>query len=130
MKNGYRLVDKDMLSDNHFPIQVVFNSISSKLFIETISPLAYGIGFGVDYGACLFANDLDEYEIAMRGTFDGVEFGLHNGEEVLVDYQTFYYYLRKACESHVKEFNDDDKKIKMILKRVEVQFNIEPDDRP
>jgi len=125
MKNGYRLLEKDMLAENHFPIQAIFNSISGSLFIETISSLVHGIGFGVEYGACIFSNDLDEYEIASREeVLDGVEFGLHNGEEVVVNYQTFYYYLRKACESYVEEFPDDKEKTKVILKSVVDRFNL------
>ena len=125
MKREYRLVDNDMLSDKHFPIRAVFNSISDASFVETISSLTEGVGFGVEYGACIFPSDLDEFEIAARGTFDGVEFGLHNGEEVVVDYQTFYYYLTKVCGCYIEDIPWDKDKIEKILEKVKKRFNLQ-----
>ena len=124
MIRKYRLNDSDLLSDKHFPISDVFNLISDKSFVETISPLSEGVGFGVEYGACTFSGDLDEFDIATRGTFNGVEFGLHNGEEIIVDYQTFHYYLKKACECYVEDFPDDKEKIEEILEKVREKFNL------
>ena len=87
MKRDFRIDKSDLLNNNHFPIKAVFNSIPDSTFVRTITPLSEGIGFGVEYGACIFPNDLDDYDIATQGTFDGVQFGLHNGEEITVDYQ-------------------------------------------
>ena len=124
MKKEYRLIDKDMLSDKHFPIKAIFNSISDNLFVDTISPLAKGIGFGAEYGACIFSSDLDEYEIAKRGVFEGVEFGLHNREGIIVDYQSFYYYLNKVCQYYVEDFPQDKEKIEKILQKIKEKFNL------
>ena len=124
MKRQYRLVDADMLNTDHFPIRAVFNSISDNSFIKTISSLAEGIGFGVEYGACTLPADLDEFEIATRGTFDGVEFGLHNGDEIIVDYKTFYYYLNTACECYKKDFPNDREEIDEILEKVRAKFGL------
>ncbi len=122
MKKDFRLIDEDMLNHKHFPIKAIFNSIPDSSFVRTITPLGDGIGFGVDYGACLFPSDLDEYDIAKTGTFDGIQFGLHNGEEVVVDYQTFYDYLNKACEVYLENFPQDTEKISNILAKVKQKF--------
>jgi len=124
MKREYRLTDKDMLSDNHFPIKAVFNSISDSSFVSTLKPLGDGIGFGVEYGACIFPSDLDEYDIATSGTFDGVQFGLHNGEDVVIDLSTFYAYLKKVCAVYVEDFPQDSEKINEILSKVKQRFNL------
>lgn len=68
------MLDKDMLSDDRF--------------IRVLEGISKGRGFGENYGACVFPDDLDEYDLAISGTFDGVEFGLHSGEEILIDYKT------------------------------------------
>ncbi|HHV09430.1 MAG TPA: hypothetical protein GXX75_04005 [Clostridiales bacterium] len=124
MKKDFRLNDSDMLNSSHFPIKAIFNSISDNTFVRSITPLSEGIGFGVEYGVCIFPNDLDDYDIATLGTFDGVQFGLHNGEEVTVDNETFYYYLNKACESYLEAHPQDKNSIETILQKVKVNLKI------
>ena len=67
---------------------------------------------------------MDEYEIASRGGFDGVEFGLHNGEEVVVDHATFYYYLQKSCDVYLSEYPQDKEVITSLLQKVKDRFDI------
>ena len=117
MKRDFRITEKDMLDTRHFPISAIFNSIPDDTFIRTITPLGDGSGFGVEYGACVFPNDLDEYEITTSGIFEGVQFGLHNGEEIVVDYPTFYYYLDIVCSIYLEDYPKDSEKIKEILSK-------------
>ena len=124
MKRDFRLTDKYMLDVKHFPIRAIFNSIPDNSFVKTIMPLGEGIGFGVEYGACIFPSDLDEYDIATIGTFDGVQFGLHNGEDVIIDYQVFYYYLNKVCIAYLEDFPQDNAIIKDILIKVKRRFQL------
>jgi len=124
MKRDYRLSDNDMLSTDHFPIKAIFNSISDRAFVETLNPLCQGIGFGVEYGACVFYNDLDEYDKTTMEKFDGVEFGLHDGQEIVVDYKTFYYYLQKACMAYLEDFPENREKLSEILEKVKQQLNL------
>ena len=124
MKREFRLTDKDILSLDHFPIKAVFNSIPDRLFIETISSLCQGIGFGVEYGSCLFYSDLDEYDKSFIELFDGVRFELHNGEEIEIDNGTFYYYLQKVCLTFIEDYPEKSEKIFEILKKVKQQLRL------
>ena len=116
MKRLDLLTEKDLLSDSHYPVQVVFNDVYADQFSDTIiNYVVRGHGFGTEYGACVFPDDLDEYDIVTGGKFHGVEFGLHNGEEILLDYDTFFYYLKKVCKRYLIEKPDEKEAIRAAL---------------
>ncbi|MBC1499829.1 hypothetical protein HB943_04375 [Listeria weihenstephanensis] len=104
MKKEAWLKGTDLLDSSHYPVQGVFNMICDNRFIKIIGYISEGVGFGEEYGACMFPRDLDEYDIANGEGFDGVEFGLHSGEESVLDYQTFYIYLKKTCENYTEKY--------------------------
>ena len=117
MKRLRKLNENDLLNKSHFPVQALFNELYEEEFLDTVvSYISKGHGFGAEYGSCVFPNDLDEYEIATRGTFDGVEFGLHNGEEILLDYDTFYRYLKIVCERYLDDNPEDVEALNAALK--------------
>jgi len=124
MRRAYRIIENDSLDENHFPVIAVFNEIANEYFVETISSLAEGIGFGVNYGRCFFKRDFEESGISIDENFDGVEFGLHNGEEIVVDYKTLFYYLNLACKSHIEDFPQDREEVEKILRKVKERFNL------
>ena len=124
MKKILWLTEKDMLSYDHFPIIAIFNLIPNKLFIETISSLCQGIGFGVDYGNCFFYNDLDGYDKMFTEAYDGVRFKLHDGEEVIIDNDTFYYYLQKVCMNYLEDYSENSKQVFEILQKVKQQLKL------
>ena len=51
------------------------------MFKQVIERLSKNKGFFDEYGACLFWEDLDDYDREITPYYDGVEFGLHSGEE-------------------------------------------------
>lgn len=115
MKREFRLKEIDLLKSEHFPVQAIFNMVSDDRFIQVIKSISEGHGFGENYGACVFPDDLDEYEIATRGVLKGVEFGLHNGETVILDYQMLYYYLEKVCNGYIEDFPQKKEDIDRML---------------
>ncbi|MBC1232567.1 ribonuclease toxin immunity protein CdiI [Listeria booriae] len=124
MKNETWLKDADLLDSSHYPVQAVFNMISDSRFTNIIGYISEGIGFGEEYGACTFPEDLDEYDIANGEGFDGVEFGLHSGEEIILDYQTLYIYLNKACENYIEKHPEANTQIQEYLEKYKKKYNI------
>ena len=92
---GEYLLDKD-----HLPI-IIINEIRNTGFRRTLEHLSQGIGFGVNGGTCTFPEDLDEYAIANGEMFDGVHLFFCSGDEIILSYETFYYYLKIACYNQV-----------------------------
>ena len=58
------LVDREpyLISRKHEPIKMIFNLVKDEDFIQVLENLSNKIGFGVDCGACLFPESLDEYD--------------------------------------------------------------------
>jgi hypothetical protein len=124
MKREFRLTEEDLLSEEHFPVMAVFDMIPDNRFVKTIKCISEGHGFGENYGACTFPADLDEYDIATIGTLNGVEFGLHNGQEITLDYNTFYCYLKKVCVNYIQDFPEDANEISNLLLKFKTLFMI------
>ena len=130
MEISYLLKKEDLLNSQHFPVQVAFNdphTITHFLKI-VINAISKGHGFGINYGACTFPDDLDEYEIVTRGNLEGIEFGLYSGTEIIIDYKTFYYYLKLACDRYLKTHRKDKKEIYKALREYCDRFNVNPGD--
>lgn len=125
MKRDFRLYDQNMLDKEHFPVQAVFNMISDERFIQIIEGISEGRGFGENFGACVFPDDLDEYDIATGGMFEGVEFGLHSGEEVVIDYVTLYKYLQIITSSFIEDYPDKQEILHKLLNKYKQKYNIE-----
>lgn len=101
MKN-FRLNEDELLDKSHLPVLMIMNMISEKRFLTVLEAISKGNGFGEEYGACTLPDDLDEFDKANGEELDGVEFGLYSGEEIVIDFQTFYYYLKIACDKYLK----------------------------
>jgi len=110
--------ESDLLTETHYPIYAFFNIIPENDFIEVCENFSKGIGRGIEFAVCLFPNDID----IPSEKFDGVEFSLHSGEEVVIDYSTFYFYLKKACERYLHLHNSDKEKLISLLEKIKQKF--------
>lgn len=102
MKNC-RLNENELLNKSHLPVLMIMNMIDEKRFLTVLEAISKGNGFGEEYGVCTLPDDLDEFDKANGEELDGVEFGLYNGEEVVIDFKTFYYYLNIICDKYIKK---------------------------
>lgn len=101
----------DLQEEEYYPIYVFFNSINKNKFLKVCENFSKGIGQGIEVAVCLFLDDVV-----------GVEFSLQSGEEVVVDYSTFCWYLNKACERYVMLCPADNEKIKEYLEIIKFKF--------
>ena len=100
--NNCRLNEDELLDKSHLPVLMIMNMIGEKRFLTVLEAISKGNGFGEDYGACTLPDDLDEFDKANGEELDGVEFGLYSGEEIVIDFQTFYYYLKILCDKYLE----------------------------
>ncbi len=98
-----RLNEEVLLDKNHLPVLMILNAINEGRFLGVLEAISKGIGFGVESGACTFPDDLDEFDKANEVELSGIEFGLYSGEEVVIDYQTLYYYLKNLCDKYIEK---------------------------
>ena len=118
--------EKYLLDETHVPM-IIINEIRNTGFMRTLEHLSQGIGFGVNGGVCTFPGDLDEYDIANGEMFEGVNLYICTGEEIVLSYETFYYYLKIACYNRVKYYGDDKALVDTYLKAYREKFNIKDD---
>ena len=116
MVNKFRIEDTELLNKSHFPVKALFDMVSDARFIKVIEGISKGVGFGENYGACVFWDDLDEHDKENIERYEGAEFGLNNGEEITIGHQDLFYYLKIVCEKYCKEFPENSQRINMILK--------------
>jgi hypothetical protein len=119
MKRDFRLLETDQLKNNHFPIIAFFNAIPDHDYIDVLEQLSLGVGGGYNDVVCLFPEDLDPGE----EKFEGVMFSLFN-EEVIVDYQTFYYYLRMASMVYLEDNFSNKEIVEDLLKSIKKKYHL------
>ncbi|WP_353853779.1 ribonuclease toxin immunity protein CdiI [Bacillus sp. Bos-x628] len=119
-----KILESQMLRDEHFPVVAFFNAITDDSFVKIIQHLSTGVGYGINAVDCTFSNDLE----ADEEPFQGVMFALHD-EEIIVDYQTFYYYLEQACNTYIKEYPQDEKIISKILRKIVEKYSLTGDEQ-
>lgn len=115
MKNC-RLNEDELLDKSHLPVLMIMNMISEKRFLIVLEAISKGNGFGEDYGVCTFPDDLDEFDKANGEELDGVEFGLYSGGEIVIDFQTFYHYLKIICAKFLKTNSEQTNRVNALLK--------------
>lgn len=124
LKNKFRIEDEELLDEGHFPVKALFNMVSDSRFIEIAEGISKGTGFGENYGACVFWNDLDDYDKANTLPYEGCEFGLHSGEEVIIGYQDLFYYLTIVCKKYCEEFPEKAGRVNEILNDYKLRYHI------
>ena len=82
--------------------------MSDERFENVIYGLCNKKGFGENYGACVFWDDLDDYDKTNTEYYEGAEFGLHNGDEVIVSLKDLLYYLNIVCEKYCEHHCNKD----------------------
>lgn len=124
MINKFRIEDNELLDKGHFPVKALFDMVSDSRFIEVIEGVSKGMGFGENYGACVFWEDLDDYDKENTPQYEGCEFGLHNGEEVVIGYRELFYYLTIICKKYCEKFPEKEKKVNAILNEYKLKYRI------
>ena len=120
----FRIENSELLDKCHLPVMIVFNMVSDSRFIKVLEGLSNGMGFGENYGACVFWNDLDDYDKANTPHYEGSEFGINSGEEVIISYQDLFYYLTIICKKYCLEFPEQTKEINEILNNYKLRYEI------
>lgn len=115
MNKQFRIEEDELLKTNHYPVKVLFDMVSDRRFKKVIFGISNGIGFGENYGACVFWNDLDDYDKTNTEIYDGAEFGLNNGEEVIITSKELFYYLNVICKKYCDDYPDERVEVMNIL---------------
>ena len=108
MDKKYRIEENELLSSNHYPVKVLFDMVSDTRFEKVLYGLCNKQGFGENYGACVFWDDLDDYDKTNTDFYEGAEFGLNNGDEVIISLKELLYYLNIVSNKYSEEYGNKD----------------------
>lgn len=122
MVREFRINEDELLNKEHFPVKALFDMVSKERFYKVIRGISQGKGFGENYGACIFWNDLDDFDKSTIEKYEGVEFGLHNGDEIIIDYNDLYYYLKLVCSKFIEDYPDQKEEIELLLEDYKNKF--------
>ena len=111
MARTFRIEEEELLSIAHFPVKALFDMVPDSCFKSTIKYISNNSGCGENYGACVFWNDLDDYDKQNTPFYDGAEFGLHNGDEVIISTKELLYYLNLICKKYCEDHPEDNVEI-------------------
>lgn len=118
----FRINENELLNRKQFPVKALFDMVSNERFIKVIRGISQGVGFGENYGACVFWNDLDEYDKSNTDKYEGAEFGLHNGEEIIINYDDLYHYLKIVCNKFIEDYPEQKDETELILSDYKKKF--------
>ncbi|WP_246362217.1 ribonuclease toxin immunity protein CdiI [Paenibacillus alba] len=111
------MTEAELLSPQDFPVKTFFNAIPDYNFETVIQQMVLGIGSGFNATGCLFPDDLDPHE----EKFEGIMFYLHK-EEVILDYETFYFYLIKACRIYVGDSSIQKEIVYSLVEKIKEKY--------
>ena len=117
MSRKFRIEDNELLDQSHYPVKAVFNMVNDERFEKVILGVCNNIGFGENYGACIFWDDLDDYDKAYTEFYEGAEFGLHSGEEIIITPKELLCYLNLICKKYCQDYLKNQEE---ILKWLEI----------
>lgn len=81
--------------------------------------MSLGIGTGMNDVDCSFPDDVEEYE----EKFNGVKFSLL-AEEVILSYDTFYYYLNRACQIYLNAYPDERREVELYANAIKDKYSL------
>lgn len=124
MNDDFRIEENELIDQKHYPVKVLFDMVSDDRLKKVILGICNNIGFGENYGACIFWDDLDDYDKTNIKYYEGAEFGLNNGEEVIISYKELFYYLKIVCKKYCKNHPSDKKEIEQWLKNYQYKYDL------
>ncbi len=116
----FDLLVSDIKNKKLYPMINFLDSLANRSdFVKYVDSITKGYGLGLEgVTSCTFPTDQDEYEISHGMGFEnGIMFTLFEEEEVVVDIDTFWKYLRMACEAYWQEHPEDKETLQSYLAR-------------
>ena len=124
MKNRFRIETEELLNESHYPVKALFDMVSDIRFVQVLEGITNGIGFGENYGACVFWNELDDYDKQHLEKYEGAEFGLHSGEEIIIGYRDLLYYLNIICRGYCDDFPEEKERVNKLLGNYKLKYEV------
>ncbi|MFC4258572.1 ribonuclease toxin immunity protein CdiI [Marinobacter lacisalsi] len=114
MSDNFRVV----LDDKFLPVQVFFNAIPDRRFIDTLMAFESGSGAGFNDACCSFPGE-EEFD---EEPLTGVEFAIKD-EKVVIGSQDFLWVLEKACKAYLDDYPSMADQIAELLPKIRAKVS-------
>jgi len=113
-------------TDKH--IKYYYEHIGDGYFKKALSNYSESRGFGIEDIWCCFANEFEAWEEDYFGE-EGVAYyfdypAVEKDCIVILSYSEFYKYLTEACEEYIKRNVNEEKEVKVYLKKIKENFKL------
>ena len=115
MNHKFRVV----LEDKLLPVQVFFNAIPDRAFIDTLKAFESGVGAGFNDAFCEFPGE-EEFD---EEPLNGIGFAI-KGEEIVIDYKSFICVLEQVCKSYSTEYPNSQDEVFNRLSNIKERLNV------
>jgi hypothetical protein len=115
------MMDKKKTLVNYY-----FQVMGDERFLTILEKYANGEGYGIEHVWCVFADDYEEWEEDYFGD-EGIAFyfdypAVEEDEEVILDYQSLYLYLRDIVSAYLKRHPEDELKTEKYIEKIKERF--------
>ncbi|MDQ0271898.1 ribonuclease toxin immunity protein CdiI [Cytobacillus purgationiresistens] len=109
-------------------INTFYQHMGTGKFIRILQSYADGKGYGTEYARFVFADFYEKWEDDYFGE-EGIAYYIDSplvkeDEEIILDYPTFFQYLRDDCETYLKANPQDETEVRTVLETIKQRFNI------
>lgn len=110
-------------------IDMYYRHLEGKYFLDALKKYCHGEGYGGSESVwCVFAGELDEWEEGYFGDMGVCYFfdypAVEEDQTVVLDYSTFYQYLREASIDFLKRNPDVKDEVEDRLIEIKQKFNV------
>lgn len=109
-------------------IDLYFFAIGQDNFIKALENYSEAQGFGIEHIWCIFAGEVEEWEEGYFGE-SGVCFffdhpAVEKDEVLILNYPTFYRYLKENAVEHLKRYPNNKHLIETLLNKIKQNLGI------
>jgi len=109
-------------------IDLYYFAIGDGNFIKAMEKYCNGQGFGNEHIWCIFSGELEDWEEGYFGENGVCYFFDHPAVDedaaIVLDYPTFYVYLKEVSEAYLLRHSDDKDLVKSRLHEIKRKFGI------
>ena len=109
-------------------VKYFFQMMGDERFLTVLEKYAGGEGYGIEHVWCVFADDYEEWEEDYFGE-EGIAFyfdypAVEEDEEVILDYETLYIYLKEIAESYLVRHPKNELEIDNYMNKIKERYKI------
>lgn len=109
-------------------VKYYYTVMGDEKFLTVLNHYANGEGYGVENIWCVFADDYETWEDDYFGDI-GIAYyfdypAVEKDETVILDYETFFKYLKEACVEYLERNPENKKEVEGYLIEIKKRFDI------